>query len=204
MHKLFIVRHGNTFEKGEEPRRIGARTELPLVASGLDQAEALGRHFKALGVRFERVWCSPLLRTRQTAERIISDSPDEPRLELDDFLAEIDHGEDENKTDADVRARIGAAALHAWDQAGISPPGWTVNAGQRLEAWKARFAELIRTEPGASLCVTSNGAARFALLAAELEPVAGLKLATGAYGVLACAQSGEVALEGWNMRPIAF
>ena len=38
-----IVRHGNTFDGNEPVRRIGARTDLPLVASGFDQARALGQ-----------------------------------------------------------------------------------------------------------------------------------------------------------------
>ncbi|MGA3882329.1 histidine phosphatase family protein, partial [Bacillus pumilus] len=46
-----IVRHGNTFAAGEPPRRIGARTDLPLTAQGQAQAEALGAHFAALGWR---------------------------------------------------------------------------------------------------------------------------------------------------------
>ena len=35
MTRLVIVRHGNTFEAGEPPRRIGARTDLPLTATGV-------------------------------------------------------------------------------------------------------------------------------------------------------------------------
>jgi broad specificity phosphatase PhoE len=65
--RAFIVRHGNTFAAREEPRRIGARTDLPLVESGRAQAEALAAHFAAQGIRFARCLCSPLLRTRQTA-----------------------------------------------------------------------------------------------------------------------------------------
>jgi broad specificity phosphatase PhoE len=47
MTRIVIVRHGNTFEAGETPRRIGARTDLPLTADGQAQADALGRWFAA-------------------------------------------------------------------------------------------------------------------------------------------------------------
>ena len=41
MTQLLIVRHGNTFETGETPRRVGLRTDLPLSSSGRKQANAL-------------------------------------------------------------------------------------------------------------------------------------------------------------------
>ena len=72
MANLYVVRHGNTFEAGEAPRRVGARTDLPLTAAGLAQAEALGRHFADAGIRFTAVLSGPLLRTRQTAAAIIA------------------------------------------------------------------------------------------------------------------------------------
>ena len=31
MTTLVVIRHGNTFEADEEPRRVGARTDLPLT-----------------------------------------------------------------------------------------------------------------------------------------------------------------------------
>ncbi|HBH26642.1 MAG TPA: hypothetical protein DDX54_04495 [Rhodospirillaceae bacterium] len=45
---LIIARHGNTFAPGAEPRRVGGRTDLPLVAKGRAQAQALGRTLGAL------------------------------------------------------------------------------------------------------------------------------------------------------------
>ncbi|HAO37083.1 MAG TPA: histidine phosphatase family protein, partial [Hyphomonas sp.] len=38
MARLIIVRHGNTFDKGDTVTRVGGRTDLPLSASGLAQA----------------------------------------------------------------------------------------------------------------------------------------------------------------------
>ncbi len=40
---LYIVRHGNTFEPDEPPRRIGRRTDLPLVESGRAKEDKLGQ-----------------------------------------------------------------------------------------------------------------------------------------------------------------
>ncbi|MFZ4686424.1 MAG: histidine phosphatase family protein [Hyphomonadaceae bacterium] len=36
--RIFIVRHGNTFDKGDVVTRVGGRTDLPLSTSGSAQA----------------------------------------------------------------------------------------------------------------------------------------------------------------------
>ena len=41
--RLLIVRHGNTFAAGEVARRVG-KTDVPLVASGEEQAKELGQY----------------------------------------------------------------------------------------------------------------------------------------------------------------
>ena len=46
MITLVIARHGNTFESGETPRRVGARTDLPLTEKGRQQAQAIGHYLK--------------------------------------------------------------------------------------------------------------------------------------------------------------
>ncbi len=181
--RAIVVRHGNTFGPGEPARRIGARTDLLLVESGRKQARALARHLA--GIRIDRCLASPLARTRETAAIIA------PTLsvEIADWLREIDHGPDEGMTEAAVVSRIGTAALTAWDNAAAPPPGWIVDAPARIAAWRRFFAE----EQGTILLVTSNGAARFALLALGLPPS---RLRTGAYGDIV---DGRV--ETWDRRP---
>ena len=51
MTTLIIARHGNTFGPEDTPTRVGARTDVPLVGSGLEQGRALGRWLKAQGLR---------------------------------------------------------------------------------------------------------------------------------------------------------
>lgn len=192
-----IVRHGNTFEAGEPPRRIGARTDLPLTAAGLAQADALGAHFAARGWRFTQVLASPLIRTRETARAILAHLPAAPEPEAADWLREIDHGPDEDMPEDAVLSRIGAPALAAWDDCAAAPPGWTVDAEARLAAWRALFAR----DEGPVLLVTSNGAARFALVAAGVETGGGMKLATGSYGILARRPDGGLGVAEWGARP---
>jgi probable phosphoglycerate mutase len=194
-----IVRHGNTFESGEPPRRIGGRTDLPLTAKGRAQGAALGAHFAARGWAFARVLVSPLRRTRETARAIADHLPGTPAAQPCDWLREIDHGPDENATEEAVLARIGAQALADWDERGLPPSGWEVDAPARLAGWRALFEEP-RGDDGPVLLVTSNGAARFALLAAGLEAQAGMKLPTGGFGVIV-PEPGGLRLACWGERP---
>ncbi|MBB3859401.1 putative phosphoglycerate mutase [Novosphingobium hassiacum] len=197
---FIIVRHGNTFEAGEPARRVGARTDLALTLRGAEQAEALGAHFAALGMRFGRILVSPLQRTRQTADAIIAAQVDRVVPEKAEFLREIDHGPDENQTEDVVLARIGAEALAAWDRDATPPPDWSVDADARIAAWRELFAGALPGQPP-TLLVTSNGAARFALMAAGVAPGDGLKLATGSYGVVHKAADGTFAVAQWSIRP---
>lgn len=189
--RIIIARHGNTFGPDEAPRRIGARTDLPLVASGRAQAEALGTHFRARGVVFDRCLTSPLLRTRETAALVLVHAP--CPVATADWLVEIDHGPDEGRTEDAVRARIGAAALAAWERDATPPADWRVDADRRRAAWGLCFGEAAALDE-TMLIVTSNGAARFA------APGAG-RLRTGAYGEVAISADAPPRIVAWDVRP---
>jgi broad specificity phosphatase PhoE len=200
-----IVRHGNTFAAGETPRRIGARTDIGLTDAGLAQAASLGQLFAAQGWHFGRALVSPLLRTRATAAAILSELDCQIVPETAEFLCEIDHGPDENQPEHAVLDRIGAHALAAWDTHAAVPPGWLVDSDARLAGWRALFAQ--RPLAGApTLLVTSNGAARFALLAepglqAAAGQLASLKLPTGGYGIITVSDGGQLDVPVWGARP---
>lgn len=196
-----IVRHGNTFDAGEPIRRIGARTDLPLVASGVEQARALGMAFAEQGLTFDLALAAPLQRTRATIERILARQPQAPAVESADWLTEIDHGPDEGQLESCVITRIGHDALAAWDAKAHAPDGWIVDADRRIEGWRG----LWEAGQGRVLIVTSNGAARFALLSDEAlrsqaPGLPSLKLRTGAYGVIVREQGG-LRLVAWDRRP---
>jgi broad specificity phosphatase PhoE len=194
--RLIIVRHGNTFDKGDVVTRVGGRTDLPLSVSGLAQAEALARHFASHV--FATARSGPLKRTRETAAAILAAQANPPELLTDLFLREIDYGPDENRPEEDVIARIGKPALEAWERDFIPPPGWRVDPAAIIGNWQETFAEL-RDQAGDHLIVTSNGIARFALSAAGATGLEG-KLATAAWGVIAL-EGEEARVTEWNVRP---
>jgi broad specificity phosphatase PhoE len=196
--QVYIVRHGNTFEKGDVVTRVGGRTDLPLSPSGRAQAERLAAHFSGQALRFASARSGPLKRTRETAAAILTADPSAPDLLTELFLREIDYGPDENRPEDQVVARIGKPALEAWERASIPPPGWRVDPPAIIGNWQELFSDLAE-EPGPHLIVTSNGIARFALAAiGASRPDA--KLATGAYGVISL-DGGGALLESWNVRP---
>ncbi|MEQ1609652.1 MAG: histidine phosphatase family protein [Hyphomonadaceae bacterium] len=193
--RLYIVRHGNTFDKGDIVTRVGGRTDMLLSRSGHAQAELLARHFA--GAPFASARSGPLKRTRDTAKAILAAQVEAPDLATELFLREIDYGPDENRPEDDVVARIGKAALEAWEHASIVPPGWRADPTALIGNWQQLFSELADV-PGNHLIVTSNGIARFALAAADTRrPDA--KLATGAYGVIELNRDPVVL--SWNLRP---
>ena len=193
--RLFIVRHGNTFDKGDVVTRVGGRTDLPLSLSGREQVATLARHFAATS--FATARSGPLKRTRDTAGAILAAQPSPPELLTDLFLREIDYGPDENRPEEAVVARIGKEALEGWERDGIVPPGWRADTAAIIGNWQELFHEL-RDAPGNHLVVTSNGVARFALNAASAQrPDA--KLATAAWGVIVV-EAGGARVEAWNLR----
>jgi broad specificity phosphatase PhoE len=205
---VYIVRHGNTFDKGDTVTRVGARTDLPLSMSGRIQAETLAKHFVDADIRFASAAAGPLTRTLETAKTILAAQPAAPTLEVAEFLREIDYGPDENKAEPLVVDRIGQAALDAWEKHAVAPPGWIVDPERLKRDWVNYFQRLASSDTAdPALVVTSNGIARFALLAARetsdmKDGVADdLKLKTGAYGIFHITDDGGLILRRWNIRP---
>lgn len=201
MTLLYLVRHGNTFEADEVPRRVGLRTDLPLTETGRDQARRLGDHFAPL--RFGHAWSSQLRRAEETATLVLAAQAEPPELSHQRVLNEIDHGPDENRDPDAVLRRIGAEALDAWERCLQPPPGWDLGLGWRRQEWQA-VVETVSAGPssGPVLAVTSGGAARLALLCLDIPNVpTDAKLRTGSYGVVSLGGDGRNELLDWNVRP---
>ncbi len=202
MTALYIVRHGNTFDKGQTVRRIGARTDLPLSSSGEAQAAALGDYFKSRSIVFNAAYCSPLQRTRQTAEAIMTRTQSVAPVECEPMLEEIDYGPDENQPEEIVVERLGENALKRWDGDAVPPEGWRVDVAEMRAGWRI-FFDRFRDAPDDKVClaVTSNGVARFALDAVEIAGAFPRKLRTGAFGCIRICGDQEPVVESWDVRP---
>lgn len=204
MTRLIIARHGNTFNSGETPRRVGARTDLPLVASGRDQARAMGRWLKTHNLLPEVTYCSELARTRETAELAIKESGYAQPVYPLAIFNEIDYGPDENKIEADVVARIGAQAIHDWDENAAVPPGWNFDPQNIIRDWRNFAAHIVDDDQDIVFVVTSNGIARFAPHITDdfdiFRREHPLKISTGAICVFEYAD-GHWQCREWNVKP---
>src|SRR5277367_6587460 len=94
--RIVIVRHGET-DWSATGQHTG-RTDIPLNAAGEVQAAALRPLLSRFS--FERVVSSPLVRARRTAELAGYGA----RLAVSPLLAEVDYGDDEGRTRAQIRA----------------------------------------------------------------------------------------------------
>ena len=81
---IYIVRHGQT--EMNNRKALQGRSDVPLNETGIAQARAAAE--KLTGIRFDRVYTSPLIRAIQTAKIIV------PYVEpvMDDRLIEMDYG----------------------------------------------------------------------------------------------------------------
>lgn len=201
MTKLIIARHGNTFGPEDTPTRVGARTDIPLVTAGIEQAQNIGTYCKAHHLMPDVIYSAELKRTRETAAHAF---PGQTVTTLACFN-EIDYGPDENKTEAEVVARIGQAQIDAWNEHAEVPHGWKVSPQSIINSW-IQFANKIQKEHANQtvFLVTSNGIARFAPhLTGDFESFSNqyaLKLKTGALAGFSFKDNCWAA-DFWNVRP---
>lgn len=91
---VYLARHGET-DWSKAGRHTG-RTDVPLTAQGEADGRRLGERLR--GTSFARIFSSPLVRARRTAE-LAGYSP-----EIEPDLQEWDYGEYEGKTSTEIRA----------------------------------------------------------------------------------------------------
>ncbi|MCD8395807.1 MAG: histidine phosphatase family protein [Lachnospiraceae bacterium] len=66
--RLYIIRHGQT--EWNSSYRLQGRTDIPLNESGRELARKTGEALARQGICFERIYSSPLIRARETAELV--------------------------------------------------------------------------------------------------------------------------------------
>ena len=116
---LYIARHGETDWNRE--KRFQSHTDVPLNDTGLAQAKRLRHYVEAGGLEFERVFCSPLVRARDTAEIITGDGA---QVVVDERLIELSLGDFEGRAEQALRDELGDDFDHWRAQCFLQPaPG---------------------------------------------------------------------------------
>ena len=164
--RLIIARHGNTFRPEETPTRVGAKTDLPLVEEF--KGRSIGRYLKEHDMIPDVIYAAPLLRTMQTARLAVQTIGLDSDISSLNAFVEIDYGVDENKTEEEVRLRLGNGNIEKgkkiiedWDKNAVVPDGWKVDPDQIIHTW-LDFTEKTVIPHQTTLLVTSNGIIRFA------------------------------------------
>ena len=83
---IAIIRHGQT--EMNSVHALQGRSDLPLNDAGRQQAAEAAYKLGSCGIRFDRVYSSPLVRAVQTAEIVVPGT----EIILDDRLIEMDYG----------------------------------------------------------------------------------------------------------------
>lgn len=206
--QILLARHGNTFAPGDKVVWVGRETDLSLVASGREQARALGDALVSQAMFPVRIFAASLRRTREFAE-IVAERVGNPPLFVDDRLNEIDYGAKGGLTTRELEASaLGAkAALDAWNAEDRWPAelGWASTEAE-IRANAAAFVRecLPAGLKGRTLVVSSNGILRFLapllLKADEVERHGSFKLKTGNFGVVERVGD-DGSLRHWNIGP---
>jgi broad specificity phosphatase PhoE len=158
MTDLVLVRHGQTVWHAEN--RYAGRSDVALTPRGLEQAAQLAVWAQTAGLA--AVWSSTLSRARITAEAC-SEATGLP-LEVDARLCELDFGEGEGLTSAEMTERFpDARAAFLADPAAHPLPG-----GEDPVAAADRFTESLdeiaeKHPDGRVLVVAHSSAIRLAL-----------------------------------------
>jgi probable phosphoglycerate mutase len=152
---LMLMRHGETVWNVE--RRFTTRTDVELSEAGVAQAQEAARALAA--VKIDRIFASPLLRARRTAEIIAAAQAGDCPVLVDDRLVEVDAGPFEGKTSAELAAGELADTFHGWHTLGTEFPSGT----ERFEVALARAAEFLDEHadlPGSTLVMTHGSLVR--------------------------------------------
>ncbi len=97
---LYIIRHGQTQQNKKQV--LQGRSNFPLNDTGRAQAENAGRRLAELGISFDAVYSSPLIRAVQTAEIVAAGGTGQtaeivaaggaPAITTDERLIEMNYG----------------------------------------------------------------------------------------------------------------
>uniref|UniRef100_UPI0030DB9A2F histidine phosphatase family protein n=1 Tax=Oculatella sp. LEGE 06141 TaxID=1828648 RepID=UPI0030DB9A2F len=109
--RLLLVRHGET--DWNRQKRFQGQIDVPLNPQGQVQAAQAAAFLQ--NIPLDRAVSSPMLRPKETAERILQDHP-HLTLELDSNLREISHGRWEGQLEEDIEAAY-PGLLEQWQKA---------------------------------------------------------------------------------------
>jgi phosphoserine phosphatase len=110
--EIHLIRHGETDWNKE--RRVQGQSESRLSELGIQQAKELGQRIRH--TRFDKIYCSSSLRTRQTAEHAFAGCENNSTISYLDNLREIYLGPWEGHLYDDLAKTEAESHQHFWQQ----------------------------------------------------------------------------------------
>jgi probable phosphoglycerate mutase len=155
--RVVLIRHGET--DWNRDRRIQGQTDTPLSDLGRRQAAAVGQRLKH--ERFAAIYASDLQRAWHTAQAIgqaaLAQRADAPLPVADRRLREMDFGEWEGKTSAEIAAsHPDAHARSKQRDADFRIPGGE-SFRDLYERAVGCVASLVAAHAGQAICVVAHG-----------------------------------------------
>jgi broad specificity phosphatase PhoE len=99
--EIYLIRHGETDANKNGTHLVSGRCPTAqLTKEGITQAQALGQYLKQKGIKFDKAYTSPLIRTKQTAQQCLGTICGE--VEQAEELTELTLGEWEGKPKTEV------------------------------------------------------------------------------------------------------
>jgi broad specificity phosphatase PhoE len=209
--RLFLVRHGNTFEKGQIPVQIGKKSDPPLTPLGCEQAKNIARYFISEKIRPKVICTGTLQRQLKTAQIIQEFLHVETPVFHETALMEIDYGAWEGLTAQKISCQWPYEYM-AWTQAGEWPKDiFGKSLQEYLQTIRIWLRQLRKTPlPGDSvIAVTSNGVMRLLYsfletrwrFLAENRQMEKIKVKTGRFSELLLLED-SVDIITWNKDPV--
>lgn len=158
--RLILMRHGNTFEKGDTPIQVGARTDLPLTSFGKEQAKRVLEYILKNRIDLRAIYTGTLRRQKESAE--IIGKHFKLSCQTTETLNEIDYGKWEGLPSETIKTKW-PEEYSAWTHDAIWPKNIfnsSYAAFQKtLNNWLASLLK-IHEKDATILGVTSNGLLR--------------------------------------------
>ena len=166
MNTIYLMRHGETEWNIE--KRYQGRLDSPLTETGELRTRMQKKRLE--GLRFNKVYCSPLGRTRATLEIL---KPEAEEVRIDPRLMEVSLGVLQGKTDRELNPEEREEQHRFWND----PENCCIPEGESLEDLEERirgFLEDLKRQTGPCLVITHTVIIKMILKVLESRPVSRL------------------------------
>ncbi len=207
MQYLLLARHGNTFAPGQKSVWVGVRNDLPLVESGIVQAQAVARAFEEASIVPQAIYAASLQRTTKYAQIVDEQLSRQNEIVVDKRLNEIDYGAWSGLSNEEIAEKFGLNELEQWNKYGKWLKSF-VGTEDDLDNDINSFVQdkvIDQSDKKIILAVTSNGRLKYFLklipdIYAQYIRESKWKVGTGQLCVLSC-ENKSWKLECWNKNP---